>query len=112
MRAKIVTTYPIPVIGGESGGAAGGGLAFGADGATGSRTFSATVTNPVAGAYYTAFTSTELDGTFRAECIVQAKDGDEVIPLGVDATAPSKFVIIVVSATPFNIGDPLPVDGK
>ena len=99
-RAKIVTKYPIPVIGGggESGGAAGGGLAFGADGATGSRTFSATVTNPVAGAYYTAFTSTELDGTFRAECIVQAKDGDEVIPLGVDATAPSKFVIIV-SAT-------------
>lgn len=112
-RAKIVTKYPIPVIGGggESGGAAGGGLAFGADDATGSRTFSATVTNPVAGAYYTAFTSTELDGTFRAECIVQAKDGDEVIPLGVDATAPSKFVVIVVSATPFNIGDPLPVDG-
>ena len=100
--------YPIPVIGGGESVGVGGGLAFGANGETGSRTFSATVANPVAGAYYTAFTSTELNGTFRAECIVQATGGDEVIPLGVDATAPSKFVVIVVSATPFNIGDPLP----
>ena len=110
-RAKVIATLPVPVIGGggESGVGGNGGLAFGTDTVTGSATFTATVSNPVAGAWYTAFTSETLDlGAFRAECVVQAKDGDEVIPLGVDATPSTKFVKIVVSPTPFAVGDPLP----
>ncbi len=107
-RAKVIATFPVPVIGGGDGGAGGSGLAFGTNAATGSKTFTATVSNPVAGAYYTAFTATNLVGTFRAECVVRAGDGDSVIPLEVDATPASKFVKIVVSATPFSIGDPLP----
>ena len=110
-RAKVIATLPVPVIGGggESGVGGNDGLAFGMDTVTGSATFTATVSNPVAGAWYTAFTSETLDlGAFRAECVVQAKDGDEVIPLGVDATPSTKFVKIVVSPTPFAVGDPLP----
>ena len=108
-RVKTIAEFPVPVIGGGgSEGETGGGLAFGTDSQTGLRTFSATVSNPVAGAYYTAFTTTSLQLPFTAECCVQAKQGDEVIPLEVDASVPAKFVKIVVSSAPFAPGAPLP----
>lgn len=113
VRSKVVATLPVPIIGGGaggSGGSGGNGLSFGTDSTTGSATFTATVSNPVAGAWYTAFTSETLDGTFTAECVVQAQSGDEVIPLEVDATPATKFVKVVVSSAPFAKGDPLPVE--
>ena len=108
--ATVVAEFPIPVLGDAPGGEGGsnGGLSFGTNQSTGSKTFTATVVNPVAGAWYIAFTTTDLAEPFKAECIVQAQDGDEVIPLGVDATPASKFVKVVVSPTPFAAGDPLP----
>ena len=66
------------------------------------------MSNPAAGAFYTAFTTTDLTLPFTAECCVQAKQGDEVLPLEVDATPSTKFVKIVVSAVPFAPGTPLP----
>ena len=110
-RAKVIAEFPLPVIGGGGSGGEGGGnggLAFGANEQTGLRTFSATVSNPAAGAFYTAFTTTDLTLPFTAECCVQAKQGDEVLPLEVDATPSTKFVKIVVSAVPFAPGTPLP----
>ena len=108
--ATVVAEFPIPVLGDAPGGEGGsnGGLSFGTNQSTGSKTFTATVVNPVAGAWYIAFTTTDLAEPFKAECIVQAQYGDEVIPLGVDATPASKFVKVVVSPTPFAAGDPLP----
>lgn len=108
---KVIGELVAPVIGGGDGesGGAGSGLSFagGAPG-TANATFSMTVSNPVVGAYYTAFTTEDLGEPFLAETCVQATAGDDVIPLGVDASGPSKFVKLVVSTTPFTPGAPLP----
>lgn len=103
-RSKTIAGFPVPEIGDGTGD---GGLGFSTDQATGSRTFSVTVANPVAGAWYTAFTTEDLAKPFKAECVVQASAGGETIPLGVDATPDRKFVKIVVSQTPFAIGQEL-----
>ena len=108
VRAKVLSSFPLPVIGGGASGTSGG-LVFGKNPLTGSSTFTATVSNPVAGAWYTAFTTTDLKEPFVAECMVQAQSGDSSIPLEVDATPKSKFIKIVVSDAPFAIGDALPV---
>ncbi len=110
-RAKVLSSFPLPVIGGDVSGSSGasGGLVFGKNPVTGSSTFTATVSNPLAGAWYTAFTTTDLQEPFVAECTVRAQSGDSSIPLEVDATPKSKFIKIVVSDAPFAIGDALPV---
>ncbi|MBR1608738.1 MAG: hypothetical protein IJ678_03890 [Kiritimatiellae bacterium] len=87
------------------------GLQFGTDPATGSRTFSATVANPVEGAWYTAFESATLDGQFVAAAdSVRAGEGDDSLVLSIDAGADSKFMTITVSAAPFEAGDSLPAN--
>lgn len=80
------------------------GLAFSVHSELEGATLSVTVTNIVPNAWYTAFTTTDLNEPFRAECRVQAKTGDAIIPFEIDASAPSKFVKIVASATPIPIG--------
>ena len=94
-KSAIVAEIEVPVIGGGAGG--GNGLAFGTDPTTGRTTFSATVTNPMAGIWYTAYTSTNLTETFRAEFSLRALATDEALDLIVDASVPTKFVKVVAS---------------
>lgn len=95
----VLTDADRPVISGGT-----GGLSFSVHSGLEGATLSVTVTNIVPNAWYTAFTTTDLNEPFRAECRVQAKIGDAIIPFEIDASAPSKFVKIVASATPIPIG--------
>lgn len=84
-----------------------GGTALGVSGLAGAAgaTFSMTIANPVAGAYYTVFTSETLDGTFRAESdSIRFDAGTTTYTLTVKADTPSKFARVVISDQAFAQG--------
>lgn len=74
----------------------------------GEKTFKITIDNPVVGAAYTVFTSTEVNGAYTAEAdsTVYAA-GDLVLEFAVDPAIPQKFAKIVISLEPYHQGDPL-----
>ena len=63
-----------------------------------------TVADPVVGAYYTVFTTTDLREEFAAESVsVLCEEGAPLV-LKVDADTPSKFAKVVVSHGPIAAG--------
>lgn len=70
--------------------------------------FALKVSNPVKGAYYTVFTTTDLTQPFSAEiCEVWQGGEDESLTLEVSADTPQKFATIVVTREPVEKGTPL-----
>lgn len=76
-------------------------------GFSGTGKFSIAVENPVRGAYYTVFTTEDLQGAFIAESASVFCDGEALV-FEMDASAPQKFAKIVVSTAPFAKGFELP----